>query len=1060
MSDVSPVDQAARDRFCREWRRNFAVSANAGSGKTTAISERLAVMALDPAGAEVLRRTAVVTYTVKAAAEIAERARERLLQKLAAGDGATGDGLAALEHLERAFFGTLHSFCLKLAREHGLESGLDPAPEVLVSTEDVDAVWEDFLAEDPMVFTVLDEARRAALFRHVEMEAVLDRAKDLPASVATALVRRAPSGPPPSPAWSEWEALLGLPAKGAGKANLLASQEKARAWRRRYEAAAEEGIFLGIFEPEGKAAELVRTARRWMAPLLGWVAPAAGAIAGELALRFQDYRRVRGVQTYEDQVATTRALLERPDTLETVRREGWRVILDEAQDTDEAQFSVLVEIARPPGAERGTWPGSGAPPRPGHFCMVGDGQQAIYSSRASVRTFQRFLGAFEGGETGDALHFEVTFRAPHAVVALLNSTLPAAFSPEREHNRGLPVESGADEPCLQVPYQALRAGPKNLAGDVRRIELSGVADSKPRGGDTEKFQTEMRQVAAWLRSAGLAGAGVAEWGELCVLVPRNGWMDAAVNALQAEGLKVARQSKRLRAGDQPVYAWLTGLLAVCCFPDDDYEWIGVMRSVFGVSDAILAAEKRRVGRFDWETPDRHGEPVRAAIMALRSSLLTVDDENVLLDVWVGRLIEACGLAAKARALDTDGGAWRELARLQAEARALANEGLSPRGWWARLLRGREANGKSGRPEPDAINLMTCHSAKGLEWPAVLAPGLWRKVSFDSEKGLHVLSGADGEPRVYLKAGYVPEDTKQSRERERRRELVRLLYVTLTRARQTLLVPWAEGLMAAPGQSLGALWGHDLNLLPVAGIPPPEPRESGVERADEGGLKPAALSPALKRGLSGGIAAGYRRVLPHQLAHAVDVPRWASCEETPALEVAAGAATDPIAYGLWWHEAMEFLPWTAGRGRVEAYGQTRLEEAVIIGAGQRAKAEWNRLLSSSVWADLANPRWQRRAELAVLAPLGPAGDWIDGVIDLVLHDADAKEVWVVDWKTNRIGREELPATLLARLVTEYAPQLEAYGTSLGQVFPGCRIRAFIFSTALAAITEVAIFQPAR
>ena len=87
-----------------------------------------------------------------------------------------------------------------------------------------------------------------------------------------------------------------------------------------------------------------------MAPLLGWVAPAAGAIAGELALRFQDYRRVRGVQTYEDQVATTRALLERPDTLETVRREGWRVILDEAQDTDEAQFSVLVTESVPPHA--------------------------------------------------------------------------------------------------------------------------------------------------------------------------------------------------------------------------------------------------------------------------------------------------------------------------------------------------------------------------------------------------------------------------------------------------------------------------------------------------------------------------------------------------------------------------------------------------------------------------------------------------------------------------------------------------------------------------------------
>lgn len=1059
MSELPPVDQAARDRFCREWRRNFAVSANAGSGKTTAISERLAVMATDPAGAEVLRRTAVVTYTVKAAAEIADRARERLLQKLATGDIANVGGLAALDQLERAFFGTLHSFCLKLAREHGLETGLDPAPEVLSTAEDVAAIWEDFMAEDPMCFTVLDEARRAAVFRYVEMDAVLERAKELPTGVAKALVRRAPAGPPPAPAWGGYEALLALPAKGAGKANLLSSQEKARVWRSRYDAGPDDG-FLGVFEPDGKAAELVKAARLWMAPLLAWIAPAAGAIAGELALRFQEYRRARGVQTYEDQVAATRELLERPETLDTVRREGWRVILDEAQDTDEAQFSVLVEITRPPGAEPGTWPGVGVPPRPGHFCMVGDGQQAIYSSRASVRTFQRFLGAFEGGAAGESLNFEVTFRAPHAVVDLLNSTLPAAFSAEREHNRGLPVAQGAAESCLQVPYQALRAGPKNLAGDVRRIELRGLVGKKSGKGDNELFQEEMKQVAAWLRAGGPAAAGVAAWGELCVLVPRNGWMDAAVNALQGAGLKVARQSKRLRAGSQPAYAWLTGLLTVCCFPDDDYEWFGVLRSVFGVSDGVLMEEKRRIGRFDWETPERHAEPVRTALVALRTSILSVDDDNVLLDGWLARLIASSRLEEKARALDADGDTMRELARLQAEARGLAGDGMSPRGWWARLLRARKADGKSGRPETDAINLMTCHSAKGLEWRTVLAPGLWRKISFDTEKGLHVLSDAAGDPQVYLKAGYVPEEAKQSRERERRRELVRLLYVTLTRARQTLLLPWAETLMAVPDQSLGALWGHDLNTVPVAEnrteqVTVNDPRVSGSVHAGP----PALLSAAGERAEGRGWG-GYRRVLPHQLAHAVDVPRWMSCEENPAADTGIGAATDPIAYGLWWHEAMEFMPWTADADTLETYGISRLREAAVIGAEARAESEWRQFLSSKGWTELSGSRWQRRAELAVLAPLGPAGEWIDGVMDLVLYDGVLKEVWVVDWKTNRRAIEEGSSAFMSRLVAEYAPQLRAYGTSLQRVFPGCRVRAFVFSTAFARAAEVSLEAPVR
>ncbi len=82
-----PRDQAARDRFTTEWGVNFAVVANAGSGKTTAISERLAAMALSPEGAEILARTAVVTYTKKAAAQIEQRARSVLLRRMAEGEG-------------------------------------------------------------------------------------------------------------------------------------------------------------------------------------------------------------------------------------------------------------------------------------------------------------------------------------------------------------------------------------------------------------------------------------------------------------------------------------------------------------------------------------------------------------------------------------------------------------------------------------------------------------------------------------------------------------------------------------------------------------------------------------------------------------------------------------------------------------------------------------------------------------------------------------------------------------------------------------------------------------
>src|SRR5215469_7755972 len=71
-----------------------------------------------------------------------------------------------------------------------------------------------------------------------------------------------------------------------------------------------------------------------------------------------------------------------PDVARRIRSNNYRVILDEAQDTDPQQFFVLLEVSRSTEAT-GAWmedPAGLAGPRPGHFCMVGD------SSNQSIAT--------------------------------------------------------------------------------------------------------------------------------------------------------------------------------------------------------------------------------------------------------------------------------------------------------------------------------------------------------------------------------------------------------------------------------------------------------------------------------------------------------------------------------------------------------------------------------------------------------------------------------------------------------------------------------------------------
>lgn len=1066
MADASAsftlADQAARDRFRDEWHRNFAVSANAGSGKTTAISERLAAMALSPDGARLLAKTAVVTFTKKAAAQIGQRARAVLLRRV---EEAGGSDLAPLDHLERSFFGTIHSFCLKLAQTYGQTLGINLNPEVVTEDGD-DALWEAFLEQDSMQFASLPPEQLAAFLRHTPLEDVFGLARQLDDATARRFARRRP-GPAPGPSEAVLGEILAVTSKRKDSLpRIAANQRAAQAWLRAWR---EEARYLPLIEPDGTAGGMPDLFDRFFAPLKDWLAEAGAVLAAELAGRYRAWRFERGVQTYADQIDAAMAVLRDRAILERIRAEGWRVILDEAQDTDPQQFAVLVEITRPAGAELGAWPGTeGAEgPREGHFCLVGDGQQAIYGSRADIRNFLRHTQAFERGDGGELLNFSVTFRAPRAVVELLNASLPAAFGEDRPHNSGPPPEEGSPAPYLQVPYEPLVPGPRNAAGGAWRLPLR-VPEPAPDGVDAWQAE-EIRQLAAHFKKHGPAGVGAREWGEVCVIAPRNGWLLDARKGFEAAGLKVALQTRRNRNGDNPAYAWLAGLLAVVCDPDDVFEWTGVLREIFGVSDAVVAKQLRGRGEegFAWSEPAAHaGEEtasLRAALETLRPFVLKAHDEGVPLGRFVAELVAAARLEAKAWAVDPGGGVAGELERLVAEAATLGLEGAGPSEWRSALLARIDQGRPAGKPTSDAINLLTSHSSKGLEWSVVVVLGLWRDLRPVAGRGLRLIPDASGEPQVFFDSASVPAETKDARERERLRELTRLLYVTLTRPRRALVLPWGEGFGGkTKAASFATLWGVDWARVPEWSEAA-DGDGRGAETGEGGAGTVAALADEAEQ-LSFPVEAMRTpaapmprrlptRLLPHQLAHKPDAVRMARHEATAEEPLGGSARGDEaIDYGLWWHETLEAYPWGASQSEIEAHGARRLAAAAAAGFAERAEREWHAWLASEARLEWEDARWTREAELAVFAPLQPDA-WMDGVIDLVLHDPAGREVWVVDWKTNRRRKNEGDAELIARLCEEYAPQLEAYATSLRAAFPGARVRAWLYATAAAVGGEI-------
>jgi ATP-dependent exoDNAse (exonuclease V) beta subunit len=256
---------------------------------------------------------------------------------------------------------------------------------------------------------------------------------------------------------------------------------------------------------------------------------------------------------------------------------------------------------------------------------------------------------------------------------------------------------------------------------------------------------------------------------------------------------------------------------------------------------------------------------------------------------------------------------------------------------------------------------------------------------------------------------------------------------MTRARRALILPWGEAMEQG---SFLDLWGAEPAGLPrvtEARFSVPDGRPESADAAL------AEIVPA-----PGGRQINFpQRLLPHQLAHKPDAMRVAR-HESASDEPTPSDREDPIEYGLWWHETMEFLPWRGTAKEQCVHFEAALAGAEKKGFVARAKQEIELLRASELWCDLRSERWRILTELSVLAPMGEAR-WVDGIIDLVAHDQAAGRLLLIDWKTNRVREGEKDEDVIRRLTEEYRPQLTAYGTCLAQFFPEQAIQFGVYAS---------------
>src|SRR6266581_823923 len=371
----------------------------------------------------------------------------------------------------RAFFGTIHSFCMKLLTDFGHYLGL-PAPLELV--EDDDDLWQEFAQNQTRIGRSLGEKDRAVLLRFVQARDLMELARR-----AGSAVLCVPSlSPCPTLNFADVYAQ-----SDKGNDNISKSQAELREWEKRY---ASDWEYLRW--PVCFTAANAKFSDLWtqtFSPLRRWISAAATCVAAEVQRDFLDFRLERGFVTYGDQIALAKELLQHPVAAPRIREEKVRVILDEAQDTEPAQFSVLLEATRPPAAT-GDWMETRVdPPPPGHFCMVGDFQQSIYWERADLNYYRAVHEALIADKNGESLEFSVTFRLNQKQLDFVNATFREILNDKDG----------------QVPFVELQPRPAILPGRVIRVPLV-AKELLPEGRklkDYQKARIEAEYLARWIK---------------------------------------------------------------------------------------------------------------------------------------------------------------------------------------------------------------------------------------------------------------------------------------------------------------------------------------------------------------------------------------------------------------------------------------------------------------------------------------------------------------------------------------------------------------------------------
>ena len=695
------------------------------------------------------------------------------------------------------------------------------------------------------------------------------------------------------------------------------------------------------------------------------------------------------------------------------------ILVDEFQDTSAEQISLLRALSAGWEAEDGRT-----------LFAVGDPMQSIYQFReADVGLYLRAREQGIGERRFETLALHRNFRSGPGIVAWVNRAFARLF-PERDD----PILAGV----AYLPAQAACTEPEG------RVWVHGSLDDAP--------EAEAQRVLAIVRAARASDARAS----IAVLVASRRHAIATVQVLRAAGIDV-RGVQLEPLGERPVVCDLLTLARALQHPGDRVAWLALLRApwcALRLGELAALSEETELplwpvlaaGTASLDAAAR--ERVVQLVDALRPAI-----EGVERGMPLGARVARCwrrlgGPAIHAEPRDQDDAA----ALLEALAADPAIELASGEALQAVAA----AAYASARPQAGAVEVLTMHGAKGLEWDVVIVPGLGRRPARDTEPLLHWVEfpnaleepelllaplRASGEPAPRSLAAYI----REVRARRQQLERVRLLYVTATRARRELhwlgsALPLDGDAVCRPvaGTPLDILWPAlrtefiaGLEPVPAVAAAAGPPGPPLLQRLRPGWRPATAAAPVPER-------------LPLSLAEPAEEPEysWVGLAARAVGTVVHAELQRLSRAG----EAVALRPAHCYDAWLAEFGVAASERATAVG---RVRAALERTLADP------RGRWlldgAHREVYSELRLSGfEKGRIVSVVFDRSFIDADGVR-WVIDYKTgaHEGGRAE---EFLANEVQRYRPQLARYVALARHLGPE-PVRAALYFPLLGAFREV-------